>query len=832
MLLLSLRQSWREAKAGPLAGIFWALVITIAVLTAVNTASDRARQALSMTASELLAADLVLSSRQPLAADYQQQAQAVGLATANTVTFNTVVFADTASSLVAAKAVSPEYPLRGSLRAARQRYSMGETTASGPANGEVWAEQRLFEQLNVDIGSMLQVGDQRYRLSRVLTLEPDRSGGFAGLSPRLLLSMHDARQAGLLRSQSRATWRLLLAGDKQVLRDLAEAVRKDPAISVSTPERAQAQSADAIAQTRSFLSIAALSAVFLGAAGMLLAMHQYRLRERQNVALWRSFGIAWPRIRLLMILRLFWLTMVAAVLGVLAGLLLQGVLSTQLGALLQINLPAVRMTPLLSSFVMASVLAAGLCLPPLLQLRLESPMNIFRVSGQSDWRQLLRRYTPALIGLALISWWQLRDWQLTLWLVLILLLLLLSMSAAAAALLWLLGRQQHSGGAVWRLVISSLLRHRHGNALHMAAISLALLALLLLGWLRNDMLDQWQGALQPGTPNHFMINIQPAQKPAVQQLLADYQVEQLDFGPMAIARISQINGVAAADWRPQADPPGRRDGTVNLSWRDKLPQTNRIVKGQWFSADDPGLQISLSEDWARELDLQPGDSMTFSVGSETRTGTITSLRAVDWDSFRINFFILINPAAAADLDFQYVANFYLPPGSNAYDQQHTGTSLLRALSSSFPNITVYDTNALIARVSELFSQLTRALDSLFWFTLAAALVVMLITIQTGQQIRKHEIALLRCMGVDRRTLYRAWFLEQCLIGLIIGVLTALTAAVATWWISTRMLQIEWQWQWDLLLLALLSAGLGVPLVNWLFSRGVVQTPPLRILQSA
>jgi putative ABC transport system permease protein len=340
MLLLSLRQSWREAKAGPLAGIFWALVITIAVLTAVNTASDRARQALSMTASELLAADLVLSSRQPLAADYQQQAQAVGLATANTVTFNTVVFADTASSLVAAKAVSPEYPLRGSLRAARQRYSMGETTASGPANGEVWAEQRLFEQLNVDIGSMLQVGDQHYRLSQVLTLEPDRSGGFAGLSPRLLLSMDDARQAGLLRSQSRATWRLLLAGDKQVLRDLAEAVRKDPAISVSTPERAQAQSADAIAQTRTFLSIAALSAVFLGAAGMLLAMHQYRLRERQNVALWRSFGIAWPRIRLLMILRLFWLTMVAAVLGVLAGLLLQGVLSAQLAALLQINLPA------------------------------------------------------------------------------------------------------------------------------------------------------------------------------------------------------------------------------------------------------------------------------------------------------------------------------------------------------------------------------------------------------------------------------------------------------------------------------------------------------------
>jgi len=848
MLWLSLRQSWREAHAGPLAGIFWALVITIAVLTAVNSASDRARQALTLAASELLAADMVLSSRQPLAEQYQQQAQAVGLQTAETVSFNTVVFAADQSSLVAAKAVTDAYPLRGKLRSAEQLYETGDTLTKGPGNGEVWAEQRLLEQLDVQPGSLLQVGDQAYRLSRVLTLEPDRSGGFAGLSPRLLLSMEDARQAGLLRSQSRATWRLLLAGPTDALQQLAEMAADNTDVRVTTPQQAQAQSADAISQTRSFLSIAALSAVFLGAAGMLLAMQQYQQREQLNVALWRSFGVAWSRIRLLILLRLLWLTSVASGVGIVVGIMLQAVLSAQLAALMQVNLPALRMAPLITSFIIAAVLAGGLCLPPLLQLRRQSPMRILRATPGLHWRQLLWRYVPALGSLMLIAWWQLRDWQLTLWILLILMTLLLAMSVAAGLLLQLLGRRQHSGSPVWRLVISSLLRHRHGNALHMAAISLALLALLLLGWLRNDLLQQWQNTLQPGTPNHFLINVQPAQKAALQTLLQQYQVNKLEFGPMAVARISRINDVAAAEWRPEADPPGRRDGTVNLSWRDSLPATNRLVSGDWFDPDSSQLQISLASDWADELDLQPGDSMTFTVGNESRQGTITSLREVDWDSFRINFFILINPAAATDLDYQYVANFYwsgtaqegtaqegMAQEGTAEDSQPEAAgrdNLLRAISTQFPNITVFDTNALVARVNDLFQQLTRALDSLFWFTLAAAVVVMLITVQSGQQIRRRETALLRCMGVDSGTLYRAWWLEQCLIGSIIGVLTALTAALATWWISSNLLQLDWQWQWSLLLTAVLSAALGVPLVNWLFSRSVVKTAPMRILQMA
>jgi len=831
MLWLSLRQSWRESRAGPLAGIFWALVITIAVLTAVNSASDRARQALTLAASELLAADMVLSSRQPLAELYRQQAATLGLQTAVTVSFNTVVFAGDKSSLVAAKAVTGDYPLRGSLRSSAQLYDSGDNSHPGPGNGAVWAEQRLLEQLGTAPGDLLQVGDQQYRLDRVLTLEPDRSGGFAGLSPRLLLSMDDARQAGLLRSQSRATWRLLLAGPSPALQQLAELAADDAEVRVTTPQQAQAQSADAISQTRSFLSIAALSAVFLGAAGMLLAMQQYQQREQLNVALWRSFGVPWSRIRLLMLLRLLWLTTVAAAGGIAIGIALQALLSAQLAALMQVSLPPLRVLPLITSFVIAATLAAGLCLPPLLQLRGQSPMRILRAAPGLRWQQLLLRYMPALLSLLLIAWWQLRDWQLTLWILLILVLLLLAMSLAATLLLQLLGRRQHQGSPVWRLVISSLLRHRHGNALHMAAISLALLALLLLGWLRNDLLQQWQNTLQPGTPNHFLINVQPAQREPLQALLQQYEVEKLEFGPMAVARISRINGVPATQWRPQADPPGRRDGTVNLSWRDTLPETNRLVSGDWFAPDSEQLQISLASDWAEELDLVPGDSMTFSVGNETRRGIITSLREVDWDSFRINFFILINPAAASDLDYQYVANFYWS-GNTGQAQAAAGDHLLRAISSEFPNITVFDTNALVARVNDLFQQLTRALDSLFWFTLAAAVVVMLITVQSGQQIRRRETALLRCMGVDRGTLYRAWWLEQTLIGCIIGVLTALTAALATWWVSSQLLDIDWQWQWPLLLTALLSAALGVPLVNALFSRGVINTAPMRILQMA
>ena len=147
--------------------------------------------------------------------------------------------------------------------------------------------------------------------------------------------------------------------------------------------------------------------------------------------------------------------------------------------------------------------------------------------------------------------------------------------------------------------------------------------------------------------------------------------------------------------------------------------------------------------------------MQFLSGSQTIQGTITSLREVQWDSFNINFFILLNPAAVEQIDYQWIASFHLPAASS---------SLLRTVSQQFPNITIFDAQALVEQVSQLLARLIRALEIVFTLTLAAALVVLINAVQSGLSERQREIAVLRCLGVKQSTLQQAWWAENLLLG--------------------------------------------------------------------
>ncbi len=822
MLSLSLRQIRREWRAGPLAAVFWALTITLAALTAVNVTSDRAQRALQAKAGELLAADLVLTSRQQIADDIQQTAVTSDLSTAETVSFPTVVFVGDDSLLVAAKAVTAGYPLRGRLEISDAPFAAGTATDELPAAGEVWVESRLLSDLNINTGSMLTVGTNDYLVSKVLTYEPDRAGGFAGLSPRLLINVADARSAGLLRSQSRASWQLLVAGAATDVDRFQEAVDGRTGIRITTPAQAQAQSNNALLQATRFLSLAALCAVLLGAAGMLQAGRRYALAQQQPVALLRSFGVSWKEILQLKLWQLLWLMLAACILGILIGLLAQQLLVQQLASILTNQLPGLAWQPVFETLLIGALLLGSLCLPRLLQLRRQPSLAILNDVDISTDRHWLLTYLPAFICLLGLSAWQLDNWRLALIVLLGILALVISLLLVVKMVLRLIRRMGKITNSEVRLALSGLQRHQQANTLHMTALGLALIALLVLGWVRNDMIAQWQTSLAPDTPNRFLINIQPEQQQPLEQLLQSAGTSQLEFGPMAIARITRINGMPAAEWRPESDPPGRRDGTVNLSWRPDLPASNTITSGHWFDPDDPSVQISLSSNWAEALELTPGDTLTFQAGEQQLQGTITSLRDVEWDSFNINFFILLNPAAVADLNFQWIASFHL---------SEANTGVLREITRQFPNITIFDAESLIRQVADLLAKLIRALEIVFLFTFAAALVVLVNAVQSGLSERQRETAVLRCLGVRNSTLQRAWWLENILLGGLTGLLAVIVAAGCTWWISRDVLDVSWQLQPWLAGSGLLTGLILLPLVTWLVSRRSLQTAPLLIMRS-
>ena len=56
--------------------------------------------------------------------------------------------------------------------------------------------------------------------------------------------------------------------------------------------------------------------------------------------------------------------------------------------------------------------------------------------------------------------------------------------------------------------------------------------------------------------------------------------------------------------------------------------------------------------------------MLFDVAGQQVEAAVTSIRRVDWDTMRVNFFAILTPAALADMPQSWITSFYLPPGKS------------------------------------------------------------------------------------------------------------------------------------------------------------------------
>jgi len=358
--------------------------------------------------------------------------------------------------------------------------------------------------------------------------------------------------------------------------------------------------------------------------------------------------------------------------------------------------------------------------------------------------------------------------------------------------------------------------------MQIVALALGLMALLLLTVIRGDLIGAWRQATPVDAPNRFVINIQPDQKQAVAQRLQQAQVMQAPLFPMIRGRLVQINGKPVTNDSYQEDRAKRLvDREFNLSTMPALPPQNTIVGGKWF--DDTHPEASVEEGLAKTLKLHLGDQLQFDIAGQLLTVPITSMRKLEWGSLRVNFFVIINPAAMQDTPQTWITAFHVTP-----EQSALGNLLTR----DFPNLTVVDIGSVLKQIQDIVDQVVAAVQFLFLFTLMAGVLVLYAALVGTQDARVREAALLRALGATRRELARAQAIEVMLIGSVAGLLAASGAAVVGWALAHYVFDFDWHFS---VLLWLAGAGLGIACAlagGWLGLRHVLGRPPLQSLREA
>ena len=823
LLALSWRSLRREWHLPELRTLGASLLLAVVALGVVATLSTRMERGVLASAAELIGGDVGISSPQTLPAAFAAQAAQRGLKVTSGASFPSVAFANEQSQLLDVQATDGAYPLRGTLELldVRGRSIIG----NGPPAGSAYLDHRALVALKLRLGDNVQLGGRELRIAGELVRQPD-GGELVAMAPRALMNVSDAEQAGLLGVGSRARHRLLVAGEPsevQGWRNWVQAQTLPQGAELITPEQTQERMRSAFDRASAFLRLTALLSALLSGVAIAMAAQRYARRKTNEVALLRALGTSRRRVLGLLVGTLGLLAVPAVIVGALVALALSQLVwgfASQMFTTVPTLLP---LGPACAAALMGLAVLAGFALPPLTRLAEVPPVAVFRESAARRVRRFDALYlVPALVALLLI-WSQSGSAKLAGILAVSLLGVAVVAALLSALLLWIARRVAPGAHPALRLGLAALARRRGMSLLQATALSLGLVALLLLAIVAPALLQGWRQELPADTPNWFVLNLQDDQRETFEQALAQMGGQRLNMLPLAVGKLTAINGhpidqlnfkdERAKDWA---------DRQLRLSWASELPPSNEVVAGHWAGEHPAQAEVSIDTMWRDMFALKVGDTMRFNVGEGSLDARVGSIRKVDWSSFRVNFFLVLDPAHASGLPHTWIASFYLPRGH---------TEALAQLSRDYSNLSLIDVDAMLDRVREIVNQVSGAVRWVLGFSLLAGALVLAAALAASAQERRHEAALLRTLGARRSQLRAAAACEFALLGLVAGLTAAFGAAGTGMWLGHTIFHIEhFVPPMGSLLLAAFAAAVVVMLLGLAGTRRVSHTSPMQLLR--
>jgi Predicted ABC-type transport system involved in lysophospholipase L1 biosynthesis, permease component len=791
------RWFWREWRSPSLLIVWLALSLAVACVLALGNISDRMDKGLSQQSREFMAGDRTLRTSREAPAEWLTKARQRGLKVGEQLTFATMTYAGDTPQLASVKAVDDVYPMYGEL----------DTEPSGlkPQAGSVLLAPRLMALLNLKIGDSIDVGDATLRIAGVVVQEPDSGFNPFQMAPRLMMNIADVAKTGAVQPGSRVSWRYKFGGTPKQLEAyeqwLLPQLKPDQRwIGLDQDEGALGKSLE---RSQQFLLLSALLTLLLAVAAVAVAMGHYCRSRYDLVAVLKTLGAGRAQLRKLILGQWAMLLALSLITGGVMGLLFEKVLMVLLKPVLPAALPPASFWPWLWAVGAMVVISLLVGLRPWRLLLATQPLRVLRRDAVADvWP--LKFYIPVITLVVVILLAGLMGGSMLLWSVLAGAVVLAVLCGIVGWLLLNVLKRLTLTSLPLRLAVSRLLRQPWSTLSQLAAFSLSFMLLALLLVLRGDLLDRWQQQLPPDSPNYFLINIAPEQVVPVKAFLAEHQVIPSAFYPIVRARLTEINGQSTDGNTDEA-----LNRELNLTWEQQLDH-NSVTAGTW---PPKAGEVSMEEGLAKRLKISVGDSVTFTSDTQAFNAKVTSLRKVDWESLRPNFYFIFPQGALDGQPQSWLTSF----------RWDNGNTLLTQLNREFPTVSLLDIGAILKQIGQVLSQVSRALEVMVVLVTACGVLLLLAQVQVGMRQRHQELVVWRTLGAGKSLLRTTLWAEFALLGLVSGLVAADGGVKPRWRrCETRVFDFPWEPDWRLwvtlpvcgaLLLSLCGGWLGIRLLK-------------------
>lgn len=835
------RGAWRQ-----FAGLVACVALGVAALVAVGTFAANLRASMAREGKTLLGGDLELRSPRPL--DASVEARLAELAAAGATAVHLRELASMARSdagaalMVEVKAVGPGYPLYGRLQT-RPDASLEALLADGGA----LVDDRLLERLGVAPGARLHLGAAAVVIRGVILHEPDRSGSLLMLGPRVLVSDRTLDATGLAAAAGRVRHRALVrlpeggAGsngraEARLLRQQLTRAAEDPAVRVSSFDRAQPSLRRFFDQLEAYLGLVALATLFVGGVGVAAAVRTFIRRRRDTIAILKCLGASSRVLIAGYLVQAAALGLAGSVLGALAGLAVQPLVAHLLVGVVPFAVDTHAHAPtLLRAFALGGVTTVLVGLWPLLEIGAVPPALLLRrdvddraVPGRRRWLA----GAGIAAGLAALVLWQAGSPKLAGIFVGATVAALGLLAAVARAVVAAARRAPRPASLAWRQGIANLARPGGHTAGVVVALGTGVMLLVAVGLLEANLDRQIDHERRREVPSFFFVDIQAAQRDRFAATVREVAGVEPVVIPIVRARLAAVDGepVTRANLvrrRTAGDRQFYFTRDYSLSTARDLPDGNIVVGGRWWTAADTAaaggpVLASVEEKAAEALGIGAGSTLTFDIQGVPVEARVASVRKVDWQTFSANFMVLLSPGALDGAPETYIATARVAPAVEG--------TLQSAVAAAMPNVTGVPVRDVFERVDAILGRVALAVRSIALLAIAVGLAVMAGALTASRYQRLLDSVILRTLGATRGVVARVFAVEYACLGAAAGLGGSALAVLLAWLAARFVLDTPWRFEPALVGLGVLLAVVVAVAVGFLATYRLLGQKPLAVLR--
>ncbi|CAK2155646.1 putative ABC transport system permease protein [Vibrio crassostreae] len=744
--------SWsiEEIRHGQLWPVSIALTLIIACVFALSALAERMEQVIVKQGKDALTADSVFISANPIPQSLLDLTQVEQLESSQLTRFSTMAFSDNSMQLVTVKAVESNYPLRGEMILE----GVDKALSNHVEPGELWLDERIFAQLEVDIGDNVTIGDADLTITGRITQEPGLSFNPFQQMPAVLIHKSDIDATGAIQPGSRVSFRLFLNGDDSKLKAAQDSVELTPSDRWRTQDSAS-RTNDMFESTTQYLSLTVAIVVIMAATTLVLTCQHYVASRRKTIAMLKSLGASKQWIVKWLSVQVSLLVVIGAVLGITIGIGLEFLLRIPLGDLLPTPLPSYGIEPAILAILSSILIGVPALGIPLIGLVNTSAISVIQSSHQSN--ESYKKYLLLLVPI--IPMMLMYGDNLLVWIVLAgIACLFLVLAIVSTLVLRLVGKLPTSTSM--RLALSRINRTPLATGIQFGSLALSLMLLSIIWLVRSDLLSDWQQTLPENAPNAFALNIASYEKDSYLETIDANQVERTQAFPIIRGRLTTINGVEASEYSDTSGETDALSREINFTWGDSLPEYNEVLEGRWTQEHG----VSVESDVAKQLGLKIGDELSFTINSQNVSAQVNSIRKVEWREMKPNFYFIFTPDVLSSIPSTWLVSFRL-------EEQHN--QMLNELSRNHPTVSLMDIRKMGSKIQELLKQIVWSITVLAALGVVAGLLLIFTLLRLSLSQRQQEIRLYRTLGASKKRILNTIWCEYGLMALVAGSIAAL-----------------------------------------------------------